>query len=122
MDKKLFGELKESLKQMADHSAGKKMDVRMATLPKPLDPISKDEVVAIRHKLNVSQAVFARYLNISHKTVQAWEQGTGRPSGAGLKLLTIAKKDPAVLSTVGGTNYVYRSAVKAPLPKPKRKR
>jgi len=51
----------------------------------------------LRGEINVSQAVFARYLNVSVKSVQAWEQGTGRPSGAALKLLSIASKNPKVL-------------------------
>jgi len=51
----------------------------------------------VREELNVSQAVFAKYLNISPRTVQSWEQGYGKPSGASLKLLSIAKKNPKVL-------------------------
>jgi DNA-binding transcriptional regulator YiaG len=34
--------------------------------------------------MKVSQAVFAGPLNISVKTVQAWEQGNGSPSGPSL--------------------------------------
>jgi len=47
--------------------------------------------------LVTTPAVFARYLNISPRTVQSWEQGLGKPSGASLKLLSIAKKDPKIL-------------------------
>ncbi len=36
-------------------------------------------------------------LNVSVRTVQAWEQGLRKPSDAALKLLTIAKKHPEVL-------------------------
>jgi len=36
-------------------------------------------------------------LNISPKTVQAWEQGSREPSDVALKLLTIAKIHPEVL-------------------------
>ena len=36
-------------------------------------------------------------LNISTKTVQAWEQGSREPGDAALKLLSIAKKHPEVL-------------------------
>jgi len=38
-------------------------------------------------------------LNVSVKTVQAWEQGLRQPSDAALKLLTIAKKHPEALLT-----------------------
>jgi putative transcriptional regulator len=41
--------------------------------------------------------VFARLLNVSLKTVQAWEQGIRQPGDAALKLLTIARKNPEAL-------------------------
>lgn len=100
MDKKLFAELKQSLQEMVDHSAGKRADLRTTTLPRPPKALSSREISEIRGKLNVSQSVFARLLNISVKTVQSWEQGTGNPSGPSLKLLAIAKKNPKVLLQV----------------------
>ncbi|MDI5735185.1 helix-turn-helix domain-containing protein, partial [Salmonella enterica subsp. enterica serovar Cerro] len=42
--------------------------------------------------LNVSQSVFARYLNTSVSTVQKWESGAKRPSGMSLKLLNVVQK------------------------------
>lgn len=50
------------------------------------------EIKALRDKLNVSQPVFARYLNTSVSTVQKWESGAKRPGGLALKLLTIVQK------------------------------
>ena len=97
MDKKIFEEFKKSLQEMVDHTAGKRTDLRTATLPRPLKPISSEEITDLRFRMNVSQAVFAKYLNISVKTVQSWEQGLGRPSGASLKLLSIARKNPKIL-------------------------
>jgi len=40
----------------------------------------------------VSQPVFARYLNTSESTVEKWETGAKKPSGAALKLLSIVQK------------------------------
>lgn len=56
---------------------------------KDLQPI---EIKALREELNVSQPVFARYLNTSVSTVQKWETGAKRPSGMSLKLLSIVQK------------------------------
>ncbi|MGD9561148.1 MAG: helix-turn-helix domain-containing protein [Pyrinomonadaceae bacterium] len=99
MDKKLFEELMEGARQMADHSAGKKVKgvrevVKEVKVPKPL---SKEEIVKLRKRLRVSQSAFAMLLNISTKTVQKWEQGENSPNGSSLKLLAIAKRDPKVL-------------------------
>nr|WP_234881800.1 helix-turn-helix domain-containing protein [Agrobacterium larrymoorei] len=46
----------------------------------------------IREANNVSQPVFARYLNTSESTIEKWETGAKRPSGMALKLLTIVQK------------------------------
>ena len=99
MDKKLFEELMEGARQMEAHAAGRKVKgvrevVKEVKTPKPL---SKEEIVEIRKKLQVSQSAFAMLLNISTKTVQKWEQGENRPNGSSLKLLAIAKKDPKML-------------------------
>jgi len=92
-----FEELKAGLGSAIEHAKGKRSDLRTTTLPRPPKELSAKEIAKLRSQLNVSQAVFARYLNISTKTVQSWEQGTGKPSGASLKLLSIAKKNPHVL-------------------------
>jgi putative transcriptional regulator len=51
-------------------------------------------------QLPYSQSAFAYLLNVSPKTVQAWEQGLRSPSDAALKLLAIAEKHPEVLLDV----------------------
>lgn len=96
MDKNLFKDLKASLNEAIDHAKGKK-ELRTTTLPRPPQKMDNAEIAEMRETLKYSQAVFARYLNVSTKTVQAWEQGIGKPSGAALKLLTIAKENPEVV-------------------------
>ncbi len=95
-----FEELKAGLSAAIEHAEGKRKDLRTTTLPRPPKEMSAKEIVKVRSQLNVSQAVFARYLNISTKTVQSWEQGLGKPNGASLKLLSIAKKNPKILLEV----------------------
>lgn len=92
-----FESLKSGLEAAIDHASGKRKDLRTTTLPLPPKQLSAKEIADIRARLNVSQAVFARYLNISPKTVQSWEQGLGKPNGAGLKLLSIATRNPRIL-------------------------
>ncbi|ASY81091.1 transcriptional regulator [Pectobacterium polaris] len=57
-----------------------------------VDDLQPLEIKALREKLNVSQPVFASYLNTSVSTVQKWESGVKRPSGLSLKLLTVVQK------------------------------
>jgi putative transcriptional regulator len=47
------------------------------------------KIKSIRKQAQVSQAVFAAILNISASTVQKWEIGEKKPSGASLKLLDL---------------------------------
>jgi putative transcriptional regulator len=59
--------------------------------------IQTDSAVRIRLNMNMSQAAFADLLGVSKRTVQQWEQGRRRPSGAARSLLKIAEKRPDVL-------------------------
>lgn len=58
----------------------------------PVERLSSEEIKALRESASVSQAVFARYLNVSTGVVSQWERGEKSPSGASLKLLSIVKK------------------------------
>lgn len=52
-----------------------------------------------RHRLGLSQSAFAGMLGISVRTLQEWEQGRRRPSGAAEVLLKVAILHPkAVLN------------------------
>lgn len=53
-----------------------------------------------RNALGVSQSEFARLLGISVRTLQNWEQGITKPSGAARTLLKIAASHPNVLRSV----------------------
>ena len=53
--------------------------------------LSPDEVVRLRRREGVSQAVMARHLNVAVKLVGEWERGEKRPSGPSLKLLALVK-------------------------------
>lgn len=50
------------------------------------------DVRRIRKQSNVSQAVFAHYLNTSPSTVQKWEIGDKAPSGLAAKVLYMVEK------------------------------
>jgi putative transcriptional regulator len=58
----------------------------------PVETLSPRKIRSIRLRENASQAVFARYLNVTTGLVSQWERGEKRPSGAALKLLTLVDK------------------------------
>lgn len=59
----------------------------------PIRPLRPKEIKAIREREQVSQAVFATYLNVTSSLVSKWERGEKKPSGASLKLLTLVEKN-----------------------------
>jgi putative transcriptional regulator len=77
------------------HDAGLMDDITMReietlSLP-PVKRYTGAEIQAIRARSHVSQAVFARVLNVGTTTVQKWEQGVKKPSGASLRLLQLVE-------------------------------
>jgi putative transcriptional regulator len=56
-----------------------------------VEPLGGDEIQALRKREGVSQAVFARHLNVRPKLVSDWERGIKRPSGPSLKLLMLVR-------------------------------
>lgn len=60
-------------------------------LPK-VAALSPVEIVKVRQKAGLSQAVLAGYLNVAVSTVSQWERGERRPTGAALKLLHVVRQ------------------------------
>ena len=54
-------------------------------------------VISARKKSGLSQAEFAKLLDVSLRTLQEWEQGRRQPSGAAKTLIAIAERRPDVL-------------------------
>jgi DNA-binding transcriptional regulator YiaG len=94
---KIFDDLKQALSDALDYEQGKKTALRVSQLPPPPKPLSPTQIRAIRQSFNLSQAGFARIINVSVNAVESWEQGVRRPREATLKLLAIAHKHPEVL-------------------------
>lgn len=51
------------------------------------------EIRALREREEVSQDVFAHYLNVSKDSVIKWERGVKHPAGPSLKLLSLVAKN-----------------------------
>jgi putative transcriptional regulator len=90
MSKKIFNDLKAGLKEMVAYGQGK-LDLQSEEIEiaeQPANYTSKD-IKRIRERLNYSQGLFSRALNVSIKTVQSWESGNRVPSHSALRLLEL---------------------------------
>ena len=79
---------------LMDKAAFDKITVRLLgtqALP-TVKPISSREIRRIREKANLSQAVFARSLNLSVGYISQLERGTKQPKGPALVLLNVARR------------------------------
>lgn len=59
----------------------------------PVEEMAPEDIRELRIRECASQAVFARYLNVSTSLVSQWERGEKRPRGASLKLLMLVAKN-----------------------------
>jgi putative transcriptional regulator len=58
----------------------------------PIHDFSADEIRALREREDVSQSVFASYLNVTKDSVSKRERGEKKPAGPSLKLLSLVER------------------------------
>lgn len=93
MSKKFFNDLKAGLEEIVAYKHGK-LDLHCEEIEIPDPPVQykAKDVKRLREKLNYSQGLFSRVLNVSIKTVQSWESGNRVPSHSSLRLLELIDK------------------------------
>lgn len=89
----VFEQIRSGLRDGIAQAKGD-LSLRTATLPAPAPALTKTQVVRIRRRLSMTQAVFAQYLNVPKKTLQSWEQGARAPKASEARLLQIIDKAP----------------------------
>ena len=87
MDKKLFSDLVESIKEA-------KAIIRGEAEPASRTDMKRSDVTRIRQTLRLSQPKFAQMMGISVRTLQNWEQGHRHPTGPAKVLLRVAELHP----------------------------
>ena len=87
MNKELFAELVESVREGGAILRGEKAASRTFVMQAP-------DVRQIREGYQLSQREFAVLLGVSIKTLQNWEQGRRTPHGPARVLLQVAARHP----------------------------
>jgi putative transcriptional regulator len=79
---------------LLDRAVYDKITMRHLGLNKmaPAEPMTGEEIRAVREQSKMSQAVFARHLNLTVGYVSQLERGTKRPTGAALALLNLIRR------------------------------
>ena len=85
----LFEDLHEGLLEAIDYAKGTG-DAPIVTYKiDPVHKLDKDQIRQIRLNAQMTQSVFADYLGVSVKTVEAWECGRTHPTGPACRLMSL---------------------------------
>ncbi|MGO4502610.1 MULTISPECIES: NadS family protein [unclassified Dyella] len=87
MDNELFNELMQSVTQMDEIRRGERAPSRETY-------VASKQVKRIRSLTKLSQAKFAKVIDVELGTLQNWEQGRRNPTGPARALLRAIEKDP----------------------------
>ena len=85
----LFDDLKQGLEEAIDYEKGKGKAKVQTYMIMPVKEYSNVEIKEIRKKVGMTQSVFASYMGVSKKTVEAWEGGRTHPTGPAFRLINI---------------------------------
>ena len=59
----------------------------------PVKEYSNEEIRTLRMNAGMTQVIFAAFMGVSKKTVEAWERGRIHPSGTAFRLMEILDKN-----------------------------
>ena len=85
----LFEDLCTGLQEAIDFEKGTGVAKKTTYVIKPVKDFNSEEIRQIRNKAGMTQTVFAHYMGVSKKTVEAWECGRTHPTGPANRLLDI---------------------------------
>ena len=85
----LFDDLKQGLEEAIEYEKGQGKARVKTYMIMPVKEYSNTEIREIRMRAGMTQGVFASYMGVSKKTVEAWECGRTHPTGPAFRLLDI---------------------------------
>ena len=89
----LFDDLQEGLLQAIDYAQGNGTAKSVTYRIDPVEVFNKDQIREIRMRAQMTQRVFADYLGVSVKTIEAWECGRTHPTGPANRLITLLSNE-----------------------------
>ena len=90
----VFDEIKIGLNEAIEYEKGNlKANTRTLSIT-PIEEFTSNEIKDIRKNAGMTQMLFAKFLGVSLKTVEAWEAGRNHPNGTACRLLSLTKRDP----------------------------
>lgn len=91
----IFDDIKTGLGQAIEYEKGNLKAKTTLLTVEPVERFEAEEIRSIRKKTGLTQVMFAKFMGVSVKTVEAWEAGRNHPEGAACRLLSMTRNDPA---------------------------
>lgn len=88
----LFDDLKQGLEEAVAYEKGNGKAGVKTYMIMPIKRYSNKEIRDIRMRAGMTQSVFASYMGVSKKTIEAWECGRTHPTGPVFRLLDILSR------------------------------
>ena len=85
----LFDDLKEGLQEAIAFAKGEGPGRVTRFEIDPVISYTNDQIRQIRKNAKMTQSVFALYMGVSIRTVEAWESGRTHPTGPAYRLIDI---------------------------------
>lgn len=97
--KSVYESIMTGLNEAVEDAKGSKNTLKRRVVSViPVKEYSAQEVQTIRKSTGFSQKLFASYMGVSDKTVEAWEAGTNRPSGAASRILSMMEMNSDLIT------------------------
>ena len=90
----LFDEIKLGLGQAIEYEKGNLKAKKTTLTVAPVEVFTPGEIKEIRNKTGLTQVLFAKFMGVSVKSVEAWEAGRNHPEDAACRLLSLTREDP----------------------------
>ena len=84
-----FNELMTGLNEAVEIERGNLKCRKTIYEIQPVKKYDNAQIKQIRNSVGMTQVLFADYMGVSTKTVEAWEKGTNHPTGTACRLISM---------------------------------
>ncbi len=90
----VYDGIMQGLEEAVAYNKGKIKARTQTIFISPVPDFEAVEIKNIRTRLGMTQVLFAGFMGVSSKTVEAWEAGRNMPDGPARRILSMLQADP----------------------------
>ena len=90
----VFDKIRTGLEEAISYEKGELQASTRKVSVRPVSHFDAETIKQIRVSTGMTQVVFAEFMGVSVKTVEAWESGRNQPIGSACRLLDLTMADP----------------------------